>query len=411
MYCEHCGKQIDNDSKFCAFCGGVSTPLTTSDSTQNTPSATQPKKNHSQKKFFIIIPVVVLCIAGAVLIALLNTPAAKARKQLKMAAAYLDEMDYERAYASYELAISIDPKNPEGYLGMADCLAKQGKDEESLSILITGYQMTGDATISAQVESLVLLQMNAYEQSENYEDGLTYMDSIFEKMGEDILPKTKDAFEEKQEEMEAKQMQKEQAEAAFLSKVSYALEGDLGEYIRNAFNIAEEPAETVAWFNDIQGYKLSGEEGFWEYQSPGSLLPYTPSAWQYWDEYYMGYLSVDRMIDWIYFVSGYEYTRETLPVPTGEYSTKTIHGETYIVVWGGVGWVGGNTILSNPAITILDETTCLVTYEAHATRMAAAYASELEYEPSFDGTITFTITYDEKSEFNNLRITGASISN
>ena len=45
MHCKHCGNQIENDSKFCSFCGGKINPIDQSISTQqqiNTESFNKP---------------------------------------------------------------------------------------------------------------------------------------------------------------------------------------------------------------------------------------------------------------------------------------------------------------------------------------------------------------------------------
>ena len=53
MHCKHCGNQIDNDSKFCIYCGGKNLPLNTmvqelqqqNINTDNTGAVTNPPIN------------------------------------------------------------------------------------------------------------------------------------------------------------------------------------------------------------------------------------------------------------------------------------------------------------------------------------------------------------------------------
>lgn len=45
MYCKHCGKEIDDDSKFCRYCGGEQeTPII------NSKKNVAEEKSHTKKK-------------------------------------------------------------------------------------------------------------------------------------------------------------------------------------------------------------------------------------------------------------------------------------------------------------------------------------------------------------------------
>ncbi|MCQ2520751.1 MAG: hypothetical protein MJ105_00065 [Lachnospiraceae bacterium] len=89
------------------------------------------------------------------------SPEAKARKELKIANQYLDEMQYEMAIASYMKVIEIDPKNVDAYEGLVSVYAEMAEVAvlagdidlamdyyaKAITVLEQGIQETGDKNL------------------------------------------------------------------------------------------------------------------------------------------------------------------------------------------------------------------------------------------------------------------------
>jgi len=62
---------------------------------------------------------------------------------------YLADLDYEQALLQFDQAISIEPKNPRGYLGKADALLHLNRKEDAASALTDGAKATWGNTRTA----------------------------------------------------------------------------------------------------------------------------------------------------------------------------------------------------------------------------------------------------------------------
>ena len=65
---------------------------------------------------------------------------------------YLNDGNYEEAVIAFTSAIEIDPKNPDGYLRLADAYMGQGDTEAALRTLRQGADVTGDDMLLASAE-------------------------------------------------------------------------------------------------------------------------------------------------------------------------------------------------------------------------------------------------------------------
>ncbi|MBR3307979.1 MAG: tetratricopeptide repeat protein [Lachnospiraceae bacterium] len=83
----------------------------------------------------IIAALAVALIVVIVIAVMVNSPAQKYRKQMKLAERYLEELDYDRAVAAYQAAIEIDPKNPEAYEALAELYLDQEDKEAAIEVL------------------------------------------------------------------------------------------------------------------------------------------------------------------------------------------------------------------------------------------------------------------------------------
>jgi tetratricopeptide (TPR) repeat protein len=89
------------------------------------------------KKVFIGVSIAVgiLLIAAVIVIINFVIPQAEQTSHTVLAANYLLELDYNNAIAEYKLAIEIDPKNPDNYIGLAKAYSESGDDDAAEDVL------------------------------------------------------------------------------------------------------------------------------------------------------------------------------------------------------------------------------------------------------------------------------------
>lgn len=129
MQCPRCGRENDGTIKFCGFCGA-----------KMPEHPEKGKKNEKKKRRkWCWILLAVLLLAAAVVLAgiwVMRRQKEKAyRRSLNTAEKYLQELDYEKAEASYLEAISISPKEKEPYLKLTELYLVTGEKEKAQSIL------------------------------------------------------------------------------------------------------------------------------------------------------------------------------------------------------------------------------------------------------------------------------------
>ncbi|MCQ2521783.1 MAG: tetratricopeptide repeat protein [Lachnospiraceae bacterium] len=164
MYCIKCGVKNDDDAKFCIGCGesmgNVPVSMVASQNTERQSTENIGKAKKKDKFPFIIVGAVLLVgiLTFVIIFATNASPEAKAKKELKLANQYLDEMQYEMAIASYSRVIEIDPKNADAYEGLADTYVAMAEKEiivgntalamdyydKAIDVLAQGEKETGD---------------------------------------------------------------------------------------------------------------------------------------------------------------------------------------------------------------------------------------------------------------------------
>lgn len=133
MFCKKCGKEIRENTKFCPRCGNPVNVVETKDCENPKPGAG--KKN---KRLFAIITgvVIIVAVGGAAFVSLKDQ---KVKKQysacVDVGNKYLEELDYEKAEASYLKAIKINPKEKESYMKLADIYMAQDEQDKATEIL------------------------------------------------------------------------------------------------------------------------------------------------------------------------------------------------------------------------------------------------------------------------------------
>lgn len=149
MYCTKCGKQNKENARFCAFCGA---PLRQDGNTGSSNPARQDaaqkeeEKNGRWKKILLItFPILIIFVAAVVTIMAFILPRQREKKyraELADGNRYLEELDYEKAEASYLAAIAVEPKEEEPYLRLAEIYNVQGEPEKAVEILRQGVDET-----------------------------------------------------------------------------------------------------------------------------------------------------------------------------------------------------------------------------------------------------------------------------
>lgn len=150
MYCSKCGKENQDQARFCAYCGA---PLETGESTEAVRDREKAEQKTSQKisqkkkkRKWPWILAIILILAAAGTAGVLIFKGQYVKKQFSSAVEdgnrYLEELDYEKAEASYLKAISVDPKEKEPYLKLADLYLADNRVEEAKAIVHQAAEQT-----------------------------------------------------------------------------------------------------------------------------------------------------------------------------------------------------------------------------------------------------------------------------
>lgn len=131
-----------------------------------------------KKKIGIIVGAVAVIIA--VIIGVIasrgGNEGARLQKLLDAGAKYLAELDYEQAVVAYNEAITLDPKNVDAYIGLAEAYLGMGDFDAAREALEAGYAATGEQIfqdwITSIWESSQEPELPAEEPSESEEESV-----------------------------------------------------------------------------------------------------------------------------------------------------------------------------------------------------------------------------------------------
>ncbi len=104
-------------------------------------------KSKALTKVLIALGTVILIAIAAIVTTVGLTGQSKDRKlqtQLDLGNKYLTEGQYEDAVVAFEAAISIEPKTPEAYKGLAEAYEAMGDYEAAKKALQRGIEATAD---------------------------------------------------------------------------------------------------------------------------------------------------------------------------------------------------------------------------------------------------------------------------
>lgn len=134
MFCGNCGKKIDENAKFCPYCGvSVNKRLLKDEKTFPDPILAQ--KKHKRIRTIVI---------GAVIIAAVGIGAVAVKQKkfddeyntyLNEAQQYLSDFNYEKAEVVLKQALDGRPEKKEAYIILAEVYQKEEKDNDATEIL------------------------------------------------------------------------------------------------------------------------------------------------------------------------------------------------------------------------------------------------------------------------------------
>ena len=203
MICPKCGKEIDDNSTFCVFCGkkiqdevvqdGVPTNVQnnvqaagrTGEYSGNISGGTVTLQQKNNKKTLILI----IAVAAAVVAFLLAwflfaSPKTRAAKQLDIGEQYLKEKKYEDAIVAFNASIKIDKKNIKPYEGLViahKALNQYDEAAEAMELAITniGLENIPEHDITGLVDSYTVIA-NTAESSGDTDKAQQCYDRILE---------------------------------------------------------------------------------------------------------------------------------------------------------------------------------------------------------------------------------------
>jgi len=119
---------------------------------------------------FLLIAMLLLAIFAC------DTSVAIPNPPLILGEKYLTDLDYEQALLQFDQAISIEPKNPRGYLGKADALLHLEQKDEAATALSDGARATRGKIRTA-------LQEAQAKAEESIVDGYIGLSAAYDKLG------------------------------------------------------------------------------------------------------------------------------------------------------------------------------------------------------------------------------------
>lgn len=112
------------------------------------------------------------------------------QEQYDLGIRYLSEGNYREAILAFEMAIEIDPKRPETYIGLADAYIGTGAFDFAVKVLENGFSATQDKLIQEQLNKIRELQYFEPEQGITYlnrEERVRIMHEKYEFYNDDLL--------------------------------------------------------------------------------------------------------------------------------------------------------------------------------------------------------------------------------
>ena len=193
MYCENCGKKIEDGSKFCLYCGAkVGEDVKERIAYVYTDTAGNEEKGKKYKSGVIIAFAAVLVVLLAVFIgiSIYNKPENRLSRALDLGQKYLLEEDYEQAIVAFNKVIEIEPMNADAYVGKAEAYIGLDNYDMAIEALEEGYQITKkDEKIEDSLIGIYIEVVDDRIIMGSYKESLEIYDRLLELVGEseDVL--------------------------------------------------------------------------------------------------------------------------------------------------------------------------------------------------------------------------------
>ena len=108
------------------------------------------KKKNTLLIVSLAIVILAIILIGIIIFVRSNSPERRLQEQLELGSRYLEELDYDRAIAAFEVAIEIDPRNAESYVGLVNAYAGLNNAEA----LVDVYSRAGENISENDINSL-----------------------------------------------------------------------------------------------------------------------------------------------------------------------------------------------------------------------------------------------------------------
>ena len=162
MFCQNCGKKLENGEKFCSNCG---TPNTINFQIENE-NTVLPKR---KKSILLLVGIISIIIIALIIIAVvILTKASKTTtydEKMDLGRKYLAELDYDQAVLYYKEAINIDPKNTSAYIELADVYSKMGDNRMAREILAEAVKNSDDKKEKEKINEIMTKYEDSYSEA------------------------------------------------------------------------------------------------------------------------------------------------------------------------------------------------------------------------------------------------------
>ena len=157
MHCPNCGREIENQSVFCGFCGTRINRYHNESAFPDNNDIMEPKKKSRWPLILLVIILALVALASSYLFLLrpmIEKDSIAWQEQYDLGVRYLDTDEYEKAIIAFETALEIDPKSVESYIGLADAYTAQGQLDKALEIIETAQNVIDDFRLDSKKQEL-----------------------------------------------------------------------------------------------------------------------------------------------------------------------------------------------------------------------------------------------------------------
>ena len=138
------------------------------------------KKSNLVKNILLIAGVIVILAVITLEVRAVTLPENRTLRRVNLGNRYLSELKYEEAIAEYDLAIAIDPKNVDAYLGKAEAYVQMDDIDSAIETLAEGYDETDDDEIWEEWLDLQMDLARKCLEEEDYEQAVTEFDNVLD---------------------------------------------------------------------------------------------------------------------------------------------------------------------------------------------------------------------------------------